>query len=143
MRGARGAVQAGIGAFALAGLAAVFGCEPGLAERRDMLCRRAVPALAPEGSRVRLLRVGRGASRDSVRVDYSIAGSEGAVKGEAGRARFLVCVFGPGADLTALATERGPVGGAALYMLKRYYLETPEAEAADPARSPGAAPAGR
>lgn len=135
-RGARGAVLAG----ALLWLGIGFGCEPGLDTRREILCRRAVPALLPSplpaDTIVRLLRVGPGSGRGSVRVDYRLAGADGTpLKGEAARVRYLVCGFDAGTDLTGLATERGPVNGAALYLLKRYYLDTPEAEAADPART--------
>lgn len=127
----RTALAAGL---ALGWLAAGFGCDTATDARRAALCRRAAPALAPEGSLVRLLRVGPGSAGGSVRVDYRLAGADGApLKGEAARVRYLVCTFGPGPELTALATERGPVNGASLYLLRRYYLETPEAEAADPA----------
>lgn len=88
------------------------------------------------------MRVGPGSGRGSVRVDYRLAGADGALlKGEEARVRFLACAFGPGTELTALTTERGPVNGASLYLLRHYYLETPEAEAADPAKSPDPAKA--
>ncbi|MEH3116463.1 MAG: hypothetical protein PGN25_02340 [Methylorubrum populi] len=113
-------------------LAAGSGCGTAVDGRRATLCRRAVPALAPPGADVGLLRVGPGASRGSVRVDYRLVGGGALPKSEAARPRFLVCHFGAGDDLTALTSERGPVNGASLYLLKRYYLATPEAEAADP-----------
>ncbi|TFZ60245.1 hypothetical protein E4V01_03930 [Methylorubrum sp. Q1] len=114
-------------------LAAGFGCDTALDARRAMLCRRAVPALAPPGAEIDLRRVGSGASRGSVRVDYRLVGGTGAIpKAEATRPRFLVCHFGAGDDLSAVTTEQGPVSGASLYLLRRYYLTTPEAEAADP-----------
>ncbi|AMB47467.1 hypothetical protein [Methylobacterium sp. AMS5] len=114
-------------------LAAGFGCDTALDARRATLCRRAVPALAPPGAEIDLRRVGSGASRGSVRVDYRLVGGTGAIpKAEATRPRFLVCHFGAGDDLSAVTTEQGPVSGASLYLLRRYYLTTPEAEAADP-----------
>ena len=129
-RKGRGAALAGALAVWLVGGAA---CDSALDARRAALCRRAVPALAPPGADIALLRVGPGASRGSVRVDYRLAGAGGApLKGEAAHPRHLVCGFGPGDDLTAVTTERGPVNGASLYLLKRYYLASPEAEAADP-----------
>lgn len=121
------------GALALGWLAAGFGCDTATDMRRETLCRRALPALSPEGAALRLMRVGPGSGRGSVRVDYRLAGADGApLKGEEARVRFLVCTFGPGTELTALTTERGPVNGASLYLLRHYYLETPEAEASDP-----------
>ncbi len=130
LRGRRGAALAGA---LLLWLAAGSGCDTALDARRTTLCRRAVPALAPPGAEIGLLRVGAGASRGSVRVDYRVLGGPGPhPKAEATRTRFLVCHFGVGDDLTAVTTEQGPVNGASLYLLKRYYLTTPEAEAADP-----------
>jgi hypothetical protein len=114
-------------------LAAGFGCDTALDARRATLCRRAVPALAPPGAAIDLLRVGSGASRGSVRVDYRLVGGTSALaKAEATRPRFLVCHFDAGDELSAVTTEQGPVNGASLYLLRRYYLTTPEAEAADP-----------
>lgn len=56
------------------------------------------------------------------------------------RQRFALCRFGGPealhqADLTGLTTEEGPVTGASLYLLKRFYLDTPESLAADPGAS--------
>ncbi|MCJ2032293.1 hypothetical protein MKK50_23285 [Methylobacterium sp. J-043] len=114
-------------------LAAGFGCDTALDARRATLCRRAVPALAPPGAAIDLLRVGSGARSGSVRVDYRLTGSAGGLaKAEATRPRFLVCHFGAGDDLNAVTTEQGPMTGASLYLLRHYYLTTPEAEAADP-----------
>jgi len=125
------------GSLALGWLAAGFGCDTATDRHREALCRRALPALAPEGTTARLLRVGPGSGPGSVRVDYRLAGTDGALlKGEEGRVRFLSCAFGPGTEMTALTTERGPVNGASLYLLRRYFLDTPEAEAADPGKVP-------
>ncbi|WP_342148537.1 hypothetical protein [Methylorubrum sp. SB2] len=122
--------------LALGWLAAGFGCDTATDARRAALCRRALPALVPEGTTARLLRVGPGAGPRSVRVDYRLADAGGALlKGEEARVRFLGCAFGPGTEMTGLTTERGPVNGASLYLLRRYFLETPDAEAADPGKS--------
>lgn len=129
----RGHPRAALAGALVLWLAAGSGCDTALDARRATLCRRAVPALAPAGSGIRLLRVGPGASRGSVRVDYRLDGNAGALpKAEAARPRSLVCHFGASDDLTALTTELGPVTGASLYLLKHYYLATPEAETADP-----------
>jgi hypothetical protein len=122
--------------LALGWLAAGFGCDTATDAHRAALCRRALPALAPEGTTARLLRVGPGSGPRSVRVDYRLADADGVLlKGEEARLRFLACAFGPGTEMTALTTERGPVNGASLYLLRRYFLETPDAEAADPGKS--------
>ncbi|KQP40974.1 hypothetical protein ASF49_19565 [Methylobacterium sp. Leaf104] len=109
----------------LLGLAA---CESSVDRQRALICRRAVPALAPPDTAVRLLRIGAGATPDDVRVDYAVAGRPG----QAARQRWVTCRFGPGAELLGLATEGGPVNGARLFLLRQYYLDTPEAAAADP-----------
>lgn len=115
-------------ALAVALLAALAACGNSLDERRATVCRRAVPAIAPGGSTVSLMRIGAGPGPDSVRVDYRTTGSPGA----AAKARWIVCGFGPGSSLEAITTESGPVNGASVYLLRHYYLDTPEAASADP-----------
>lgn len=105
-------------------------CGSGVDARRATTCRRALPAIAPRDVTIHVLRIGFGPGKDSVRVDYGLSGRPEV----ASRAQWLVCGFGPGANLVSVTTERGPLGEAALYLLKRYYLETPEAERADPGR---------
>ena len=120
----RGVLAAGV-----LGLLALAACGGSVYARRAMLCRRAVPALVPPDATVNLLRVAAGSSPDTIRVDYRLAG-----RPEAAKARWVVCGFGPGASLASVATESGALSGAAVYLLKRYYLDTPEAAAADPGR---------
>ncbi len=61
------------------------------------------------------------------------------------RAHFLICGFaaeGLGlkkTDIVALRTERGTVSGASLYFLRRFWLDSIEAESALPA-APARAP---
>ena len=114
--------------FGLVALAFLASCESSVDRQRAAICRRAVPALAPPGSAVKILRIGAGPTPDALRVDYAVTGQTT----QAARQRWLVCGFGPGAGLLAVATEHGPMNGAALYLLKRYYLDTPEALSADP-----------
>ncbi|KQP61378.1 hypothetical protein ASG40_01410 [Methylobacterium sp. Leaf399] len=101
------------------------GCSSSVDRQRATTCRRAVPALAPPEGAVTILRVAQGPGADSVRVDYGLGQRDG-------RQRWLVCRFGTGAVLDAISTEQGPVSGAALYLLRHYYLDTSEAVAADP-----------
>jgi hypothetical protein len=114
-----------LGLVALLGLAA---CESSVDRQRAAICRRVVPALAPPDTSLKLLRVATGATYDEVRVDYAVSGRPG----QAARQRWVACGFGPGAELLSLATEGGPVNGASLYLLRHYYLDTPEGAAADP-----------
>jgi hypothetical protein len=113
---------AGVLASILVGLGA---CSSSVDRQRATTCRRAVPALAPAGAAVTVLRVAQGPVADSIRIDYGVGPSDG-------RQRWLVCNFGTGAVLAGVATERGPLSGAALYLLRHYYLDTADAVAADP-----------
>ncbi|MDP4021061.1 hypothetical protein Q8W71_00360 [Methylobacterium sp. NEAU 140] len=111
-------IAAGLIAGFLGGLAT---CQDTLGRERVAVCRRALPAVA-QPAEVRLLRAGPGPAPGTVRVDYE-AGS---------RRHWLLCRFGSGTDLVALTTEAAALSDAALYMLKRFYLDTPDAAAADP-----------
>ena len=104
-------------------------CGGGPDARRTALCRRAVPALAPPGAVIEILHAGRGAAPGSVRVDYRLGQRPDA----AAKARWIACGFGSGGDLVSVTTESGPVSGASVYLLQRYFLDTPEA-AAEPGR---------
>lgn len=113
----------------LAAAALVAGFLGGLAALQDRLqrqrvatCRRALPAVAPQPG-IRLLRAAPGSAPDTVRVDY--------VEGH--HQHWLTCRFDADATLTALTTEGTSLTGASLYMLRRFYLDTPDAERADPA----------
>lgn len=110
-----------------AGLASFLGglatCETTLQRQRLATCRRAVPALVRDAADLKILRVGTASTRDSVRVDYALGP----------RQHWAICRFDPGTELIGLATERSTLTGASLHMLKRYYLDTPDAERADPA----------
>ncbi|MCJ2035261.1 hypothetical protein [Methylobacterium sp. J-068] len=123
-----------LGPLALVGslLLSLAACESSVDRQRATICRRVVPALAPPDTAIRLLRVGPGPGPDAVRVDYAVTGRPG----QAARQRWVACGFGPGAELLGLATESGPVSGPNLYLLRHYYLDTPEAAAADPGKAP-------
>lgn len=120
MRRSRPWLPLGIVLGFLAGLAA---CESAVQQQRLATCRRAVPALVPAESGLKILRAGTGAVPDSVRVEYS-TGS---------RQHWALCRFNAGAVLEGIATDRSALSGASLYLLKRYYLDTPDAAAAEPA----------
>lgn len=114
----------GLAVGALAGfLGGLAACESAVQRQRLDTCRRAVPALAPSGTSVTLLRAGTGSAPDSVRVDYA-AGP---------RRHWALCRFNAGAVLTGISTDRAALSEAALYLLKRYYLDTPDAAEPGPA----------
>ncbi|WP_457107595.1 hypothetical protein [Methylobacterium sp. P5_C11] len=117
--GHRWLLAAAVAAGFLGGLVA---CQDTLRRDRVATCRRALPAVAPEAG-IRLLRAAPGPAANSVRVDY--------LHGD--RPHWLTCRFDAGTTLVALATEATTLSGPALYMLKRFYLDTPDAAAGDPA----------
>ena len=95
------------------------------------LCRIALPALEPEGARIivrRVLPIEHG-----VRVSYRAAVGEGPSLD-----RFAECRFALGrrTEIEAITTDRGEVPGATVYLLRRYYVETPEGAAGDPGPPP-------
>ncbi len=122
-------LRAGLAAALLAGLA---GCESSVDRLRTAICRRTLPALVPADANPRLLSVGRGPAPDSVRLDY-LTGHQ---------PHRIVCAFDQGAGLTGLVVDQKAVTGGALYLLRRYYLDTPDAEANDPAGSGPGHPTG-
>jgi hypothetical protein len=111
-------VAAGIVLGFLAGLAA---CEGTVRQDRVGVCRRALPALAT-GKDVQVEGAGSGPATGMVWVDYQ----------EGVWPHRLVCRFDAVA-LVEVTTDGKRLSGPALHMLKRYYLDSPEAEAADPA----------
>ncbi len=119
MRFGRGLfVAAGVVVGFLAGLAA---CEGTLREDRVATCRRALPALA-QGPGVAFQSAGAGQSPDTVRVDYT----------QGLRPHRLTCRF-DATGLIEVAADGRTLSGSALHLLRRYYLETPDAASADPA----------
>lgn len=115
------------------GIAAVLllapaACGSTVDARQALTCRRALPALVPGETGLTVLRVASGTETGTVRIDYALRETPN----RAARQSWAVCRFGPGVDLIGLITERGAVSGASLYLLKRYYLDTPDAAAAEP-----------
>ena len=112
----------------LLALTLLTACGDGLDGPRRETCRRALPALAPQGASVTVLRVAPAPGSSALRIDYRLDGRREAPP------RWIACRFGMGTEIREIATERGPITGASLYLLKRYYLGTPDAATGDPAR---------
>lgn len=113
----------------LLGLALLGACSSDIDPERERVCRRVLPTLVAEGGSVRVLGAAAGREPRSIRMDF--------VEQRPGRppvTRWAVCRFSEMSrtDLSGVISDRGPVGGAALYLLKRYYLDTPDAVAAEP-----------
>lgn len=125
-------------AACLAGLCLLTACGFSQDAEQTRVCRSALPAINP-GARITVRRVQEGPVPRSLRIDY-LAEREGRPVLE----RFAICQFAAEglspnkAEVTGLATEEGPVSGANLYLLKRYYIETPEGVAGDPGSPPDA-----
>jgi branched-chain amino acid transport system permease protein len=94
----------------------------------------ALPALAPPGAAIAILKQTAFADGRGLRVDYRQREF-----GAPARTRFAECRFRlPGRpehseDLVGLTTDDGPLSGVRLAILIRYWLATPDARAADPA----------
>lgn len=117
---------------ALAGLPALAGCAT-VDGDQARLCRIAIPAIEAPGARIVIERV-RGQER-GVRVEYRTGSETGSNQDHFAECRFAI---GRRTEIEAITTDRGEIPGATVYLLRRYYVETPEGAAADPG-PPGAA----
>jgi len=116
----------------LLALSLLAACGIAIDADQARVCRSALPALNPDAV-VTVERVREGPVPRSLRVDYVARYPDRPVL-----ERYAICQFAAEglavrkADLIGLATEEGPMSGASLYLLKRYYLDTPEGAAGDP-----------
>lgn len=96
------------------------------------ICRTALPALEAGASDLRVTGIA-GPHRHRVRIDYEAAQASGAAS-----AGFALCDFAAARpavgtpDLIGVATRSGALSGATLFLLKHYYIETPDSLAAVP-----------
>ncbi|MGO4524040.1 branched-chain amino acid ABC transporter permease [Microvirga sp. 2MCAF35] len=122
----------------LLGLCLLAACGLTIDADQARVCRSALPALNP-GARITVEHIQKGPVPRSLRVDYLAEYLDRPIL-----QRFAICQFmaeglSPNkAELEGLATEEGPLSGANLYLLKRYYLATPEGMAGDPGSRPSA-----
>lgn len=122
-----------------AGLLVAVACSLSVDLDQARICRTALPALEGGATRLEVGRVEHGREPNTVRIEYRATQPGGAA-----RSHHVVCRFAPVApsagrpDLVGITTDRFSVSPAALYLLKRYYLETADAAANDPGRGHGA-----
>ncbi len=115
------------------GLLVLAACSLAVDGDQARICRLALPALEGGGAKIEVRQVLHGREPNSVRVEYRAMRA-----GEAPLSRYATCRFAAQglsagkADLVAVTTDRGPVSPATVYLLKRYYLDTPDALAGDP-----------
>ena len=114
----------------------VAACAASLDVDQARICRILIPALNDEGAALSILT--QRSDDNTVSIVY------GAATREQTRQRHLACTFQGGpqsADhlaLSTVATEAGPLTESELFMLQRFWLETPEATFADPSPVAGA-----
>jgi branched-chain amino acid transport system permease protein len=122
----------------LAGLFLLGACGISIDADQARVCRSTLPALNPNAT-VTVQRILEGPVPRSLTVLYTVRHQD-----RPPLDRYTICTFAAEglssnkADLTGLATEEGAISGASLYMLKQYYLGTPEGVAADPGSPPDA-----
>ncbi len=125
--------------FVLLLLLALAGCAAAPDPQETRLCRMIAPTLLPEGAQAVVLRqsgavepFAQEGGRRRVRIDWRPATAP------THRPLFILCRFGekptPSAppDLLGVETESGPFPEPRVIFLKRFWLETPEAQLADP-----------
>lgn len=116
--------------------AVLAGCSPLIDGDQERICRFVLPAINGPDAQIGVIRVIQGEKPVDVRIDYRVAEPD-----RPARVRILICRFAATgvaankADLLGIATERGPMADASVFLLKRFYLETPEATAPPPAYS--------
>ncbi|MGY2052496.1 hypothetical protein [Methylobacterium sp. JK268] len=118
-------------ALALLALTLALGaCAPDIDPEQERVCRRVLPTLVAAGARIRVIGAAPGRAPRSLRVDFAEERD-----GRTPLVRWVICRFSERSrtDLGAVVSDRGPVGEAALYLLKHYYLDTPDAALAEPA----------
>lgn len=96
-------------------------------------CREALPALSADGTTFDTIRTYEDADRRGIRLLYFAQGP-----GQLRRQHALHCRFANSKsesstlDLTGISQDEVPLLDSQLFFLKRYWLETPDAEATDP-----------
>ena len=110
---------------------ALASCGHSVDSEQARVCRLALPALNPAGAQITVTRALPGPP-GAVRLDYATetAGAR--------RERFAVCRFAASgldpskAELVGIETEDGPVAGSTVYLLKRFYIDSPDGVRGDP-----------
>jgi hypothetical protein len=116
---------------AIAALAALAACAGDPEREQARVCRMTIPPLNPEGAQIAVLRAGE-TDENEGRVDYVVEA------GGRSRQRWVLCRFAEvprsaiQPALEALITDEGEVPGASVYLMERFWLNTPDSLAADP-----------
>ena len=109
------------------------GCQFSVDAEQARICRIALPALNAPGSQIVIERAQPGPGGRSVRLDYRV---EGLVAPPS--RHWAVCRFAAEglsaskAELVGVDTDRGPLSGSSVYLLRRFYVDSVEGLMADP-----------
>lgn len=117
--------------LAIAGLAASQ--QPALADRATQarICRSIVPVVNPRGARLKVVATNPIGQADAISISYDSTAPNAART----VSRRLICAFaqrrGAAEELTLVSSDGRILGVPRLTFLKRFYLRSPEALAAD------------
>jgi branched-chain amino acid transport system permease protein len=114
--------------------AMLTGCSPVLETDQARLCRMALPALMPQDSRIAILTQTPDTDGRGLKIVFTAAAPAGDSQNHLAACRFRE----PGrpresSDLTSLTLDGEPLSETRLFFLIRYWLATPDGQAADPA----------
>lgn len=131
-----------VGGALIAVFLVVTACAPQIDEAQARLCRMTLPALNAKDTDIRITRVVPVRDGSGVRIDYTVTPRAAiGVRSRMGpEPAWVICRFDPvpfsrmEPRLAAIETHKGPVTGASVYLMQRFWLRTPEAAAADPGR---------
>ena len=106
------------------------GCLSASDPDQARICRAAIPALEAPGARISVTAASPAGER-AVRIAYRAETPPDAVAERAVTCRFAPSL-GRRPDLVGITTPEGEVAGATLYLLKRFYIDTPDGLAGSP-----------
>ena len=120
------------GSLALLAVVLLAACTLSVDGEQLRVCRSILPALNP-GARVAVLRAEPAGPGPGVKLVYRAERVDRTPVERWAICRFPAAGLAAGkADLAGVETEEGPLSGASLFLLKTYYLGTPEGVAGDP-----------
>jgi branched-subunit amino acid ABC-type transport system permease component len=113
--------------------ALVAGCAPSLDPDQIRICRQTLPALNPDNATFRILRSAPLPQGDGVAITYEATGTRSPRRDHIVACRFAASKLQAHQQILTMVSDDGePLGPASLYMLRRFWLNTPDAAMADP-----------
>lgn len=109
------------------------GCQFSVDAEQARVCRIALPALNAPGSQIIIERTQPGPGGRSVRLDYRVEGLVAPPSRHWAMCRFAAeGLSASKAELVGVETDRGPLSGSSVYLLRRFYVDSVEGLMADP-----------